>query len=450
MTTGMKLAAMLDAMPRAEAGKQRRNALAGAAGFTEALKVDRNARDVRSADAKRDLPSARWAKLATVLETLAPGVDAAKLDIDAAASHLDGTLIDDEGEAKAEDSDSDKDLADGSDQKTRNGIDAIFTAILLKEPTNTPAPVARLAPADEAADDPSGNADAEMEAEADAVGRPVSARSPERPVELKGDGPSVAAGSATTTLARNAGDAGSAAAAAPIGAADTEGPTPAPSSPSPVAATDGMSSPADDIKPEPGRGAKVTILGEQSIPAPALAPTTTAAAFVDTLAGDAGWRAAVRDVAPMQHASAHSSPAPVYTLKLQLHPAELGVVTANLRFAGEQLSIEIQVENTEAYHRLSSDSDTIIKSLRAMGYEIDQVTVQQPQQAVNSNARAESNTGAQSGMQRDGQSFASGNSGGNGDRLGGQGAGRERGNGGQHRDSGGQPRQDRGERGLYI
>ena len=40
------------------------------------------------------------------------------------------------------------------------------------------------------------------------------------------------------------------------------------------------------------------------------------------------------------------------SLKIQLHPAELGMVTATLRFAGEQLSIELQVENHEAYQRL--------------------------------------------------------------------------------------------------
>ena len=53
------------------------------------------------------------------------------------------------------------------------------------------------------------------------------------------------------------------------------------------------------------------------------------------------------------------------------------MVTASLRFAGEQLSIELQVENSEAHQRLSADSETIVKSLRGLGYEIDRVTILQ-------------------------------------------------------------------------
>jgi chemotaxis protein MotD len=54
------------------------------------------------------------------------------------------------------------------------------------------------------------------------------------------------------------------------------------------------------------------------------------------------------------------------------------MVTATLRFAGEQLSIELKVENQEAYRRLSADSDIIVNSLRELGYDIDRVTIVQP------------------------------------------------------------------------
>ena len=86
------------------------------------------------------------------------------------------------------------------------------------------------------------------------------------------------------------------------------------------------------------------------------------------------------------HASAtHAS---AQSLKIQLHPAELGMVTATLRFAGEQLSIELQVENHEAYRRLSSDSETIVNSLRDLGYDIERVTVLQPSTCIASEPRA--------------------------------------------------------------
>ena len=87
------------------------------------------------------------------------------------------------------------------------------------------------------------------------------------------------------------------------------------------------------------------------------------------------------------HASAtHAS---AQSLKIQLHPAELGMVTATLRFAGEQLSIELQVENHEAYRRLSSDSETIVKSLRDLGYDIERVSVLQPSIASAAAARSD-------------------------------------------------------------
>ena len=53
------------------------------------------------------------------------------------------------------------------------------------------------------------------------------------------------------------------------------------------------------------------------------------------------------------------------------------MVTASLRFAGEQLSIELQLENNEAYQRLSADSEAIVKSLRGLGYDIDKVAIVQ-------------------------------------------------------------------------
>ena len=87
------------------------------------------------------------------------------------------------------------------------------------------------------------------------------------------------------------------------------------------------------------------------------------------------------------HASAtHAS---AQSLKIQLHPAELGMVTATLRFAGEQLSIELKVENHEAYRRLSSDSEAIVKSLRDLGYDIERVSVLQPSIAASAAARSE-------------------------------------------------------------
>jgi flagellar hook-length control protein FliK len=71
------------------------------------------------------------------------------------------------------------------------------------------------------------------------------------------------------------------------------------------------------------------------------------------------------------------------TLKLQLHPAELGNVTVKISGTGDEIAIEVQVENTEARQRLASDSDAIVKSLRGLGYDIERVSVQQIAPASN-------------------------------------------------------------------
>jgi chemotaxis protein MotD len=130
---------------------------------------------------------------------------------------------------------------------------------------------------------------------------------------------------------------------------------------------------------------RVAVLAQQNIPAPM---PSTAVVLVESMA--AGGRlepAATRLAVDAIHASAtHAS---AQSLKIQLHPAELGMVTATLRFAGEQLSIELQVENHEAHRRLSSDSEAIVKSLRDLGYDIERVSVLQPSIASPAAVRSE-------------------------------------------------------------
>jgi chemotaxis protein MotD len=127
---------------------------------------------------------------------------------------------------------------------------------------------------------------------------------------------------------------------------------------------------ADPAKPAP----RVTIVSQQSIPAPML---STAIVLAESIAASDLLEPA-KTTLSLDAIHASAAPVSASSLKIQLHPAELGMVTATLRFAGEQLSIELQVENHEAYRRLSSDSDTIVGSLRDLGYDVDHVTVLQP------------------------------------------------------------------------
>lgn len=187
------------------------------------------------------------------------------------------------------------------------------------------------------------------------------------------------------------------------------------------------------VLPQADRQAnRVTIVGEQNFPAPAAYQTSqTATNLAGAIANDTGMRQVFSASAGLAQPStpvAHSS----HTLKIELHPAELGMVTANLRLAGGQLSIELTPENHEAHRRLSADTESLVKSLRGMGFDVDKVTVLQPSIAINGPARADASamTGGPAG--RDASSFQSGNSGGDGNNSSGQQSARNRNNDGQH------------------
>lgn len=154
-------------------------------------------------------------------------------------------------------------------------------------------------------------------------------------------------------------------------------------------AEEGRSSVADGLPEaaEPVRAAaRVTVVAQQNVPAPM---ASTALVLVESIAGNSLLGTPPAATTPNAiHASAtHAS---AQSLKIQLHPAELGMVTATLRFAGEQLSIELRVENHEAYRRLTGDSDTIVGSLRDLGYDIEKVTVVQSSVANSSTLRSDS------------------------------------------------------------
>lgn len=195
---------------------------------------------------------------------------------------------------------------------------------------------------------------------------------------------------------------------------------------------------------------RVDVVGSQTLPAPAIpAANTTTTAFMNAISADPVWKTSATDA--VAQAALHGRPQPgaVHSLKIQLHPAELGMVTADLRFAGGQLSVVLQVETAEAYHRLESDTDTIVKAFRALGYEIDHVAIQQPQPA-NQAARTDAAASNSTQLSRDLQSAFSGNSGGAGAGSGGRGTNGEGRNDARNMDGIGSVSQERPSRGLYI
>lgn len=195
----------------------------------------------------------------------------------------------------------------------------------------------------------------------------------------------------------------------------------------PKQATPQLKSIADvqsSLRSEPGKQlsaqARVDVVSERSFPAPPQAPMSQAALnVINAVAADVGTKRAF-STASATTQLASSVAVPTHVLKIELHPAELGMVTAHLRLSGEQLSIELKPETHDAYRRLSSDSEAIVKSLRGLGFEVDKVTIMQPSVAVPATTRADATASLTAAPGRDQSSFQPGNSGGGNSGAGGQ------------------------------
>ncbi|MBZ9964506.1 flagellar hook-length control protein FliK [Mesorhizobium sp. BR1-1-2] len=177
---------------------------------------------------------------------------------------------------------------------------------------------------------------------------------------------------------------------------------------------------------------RIDVVSERSFPAPPQAPMSQAALnVIGAITADGGPK-----TAPSTPSATAQLTGPVaaatHVLKIELHPAELGMVTANLRLSGEQLSIELKPQTHDAYHRLSSDSDAIVKSLRGLGFEVDKVTILQPSVAPPATTRTDATASLQTAVGRDQSSFQPGNSAGGNSGAGGQQPGQQ--SAGRHND----------------
>ena len=187
---------------------------------------------------------------------------------------------------------------------------------------------------------------------------------------------------------------------------------------------------------------KVTVVSAQTSPASVAPPSPgiTTAALVSAISEDPGVQSFVSAPVDAAEPVNNGRNAPVHSLKIQLNPAELGTVTANLRMAGEQLEIEIKVSTPEAHRHLSSDADTIVRAMRSLGYDVDRVTVTQQFSAANGQAGGNGGRDGAFAMLGGGERQSHGAGGRDG------GDARPQGNG----KSDGQVRQDSARGGVYI
>lgn len=136
---------------------------------------------------------------------------------------------------------------------------------------------------------------------------------------------------------------------------------------------------------------RVTVLSNQSTPvappAPALAQLSQSlpsSQVVNALREETQTvsRAAAAAMEAQDFGSTRSRP--LHTIQIQLQPNDLGRVTARMTMEGNQLHVELRVETSQARAQLTNDADSILKSLKASGFEIDRVSIQQVQPGNNS------------------------------------------------------------------
>ncbi|MEY9533154.1 flagellar hook-length control protein FliK [Sinorhizobium fredii] len=152
-----------------------------------------------------------------------------------------------------------------------------------------------------------------------------------------------------------------------------------------------------------------------------VAMNTNSAAVTGAIAGDGEWAQALQSSALSAQPEASSQAGKTLnTLKIQMHPIDLGTVTATLRLKDDELQVDLKVETGEAFRQLRDDQSEMVKALRAQGFAVDQVNV-----VFNAGGDASNGSGAQ--PQTQGQLGQSG-----GERTGGDsGQGRQRPNGGE-------------------
>ncbi|KAB0264331.1 hypothetical protein FEZ63_23820 [Microvirga brassicacearum] len=74
-------------------------------------------------------------------------------------------------------------------------------------------------------------------------------------------------------------------------------------------------------------------------------------------------------------ATARASEAVVRLLNIQLHPADLGLVTIKLKLSGDNLQMDVQVSNEETARMLKHDSERLTTLLRASGYRTEAINI---------------------------------------------------------------------------
>jgi chemotaxis protein MotD len=171
-----------------------------------------------------------------------------------------------------------------------------------------------------------------------------------------------------------------------------------------------------DANPTGPKGEAVTVVDARRYIG--LAQTGNAAAVTSAITQDPEWTASLSATGGLSHAEAAATGKVVNTLKIQMHPIELGLVTATLRLHGDKLVVSLQVETGEAYRQLTDDQDAIVRALRGQGFAVDQVSVQLAPADRSANTQGDSQQQQQFSSQPQAREGGNGRQGGNGEGSG--------------------------------
>ncbi|ANM09156.1 MULTISPECIES: flagellar hook-length control protein FliK [unclassified Rhizobium] len=107
-----------------------------------------------------------------------------------------------------------------------------------------------------------------------------------------------------------------------------------------------------------------------------LAQNSNSAAVTAALSGDSEWARAMEPSSALSNAAEWTSTGKVVnTLKIQMNPLHLGMVTATMRLSGDALNVDLKVETGAAYRQMKEDHGKILEALRSQGYAVDNVTI---------------------------------------------------------------------------
>lgn len=138
---------------------------------------------------------------------------------------------------------------------------------------------------------------------------------------------------------------------------------------------DGEKAVVDNTKPgTTSKAENVTVLEARRYLGLAMNPN--AASVTGAIAGDSGWTQLMQSsTALAQSDTSGQVGKTLNTLKIQMHPIELGTVTATLRLKDDALQVDLKVESGEAFRQLRDDQGEMVKALRAQGFAVDQVNI---------------------------------------------------------------------------